>query len=1023
MPIPSLNLAFVTNLFTPSPKSTTYSLSQPINHSMHRILFLLLCFSHPLFAREVVPLMGKWQFSLGEQAPSADQDWQTVTLPHDWSWEMGPRKGGAQRDKGGFRVGGIGHYRKEFQLPDSFAGKKVSLHFDGVYRDSTVSINGQKLGNRPYGYIPFHYDLTKHLKEGTNLIEVHVNNSKEPSTRWHHPCGIYAPVSLIATHPEHHFIHDSLYITTPSIQTDSATVRIQAEFNQATDKEVTIVIKNPEGKIVATSDVHTTAKLDTKLSIPNPQLWSPDSPSLYIAQLSLRKNGEVFDTHITTFGIRSIKWEKDTGFHLNGQVTKLRGVCEHLTGGPVGGAWTRELLKWKLQELKTMGCNAIRTAHNPHHHFFYDLCDELGILVMDEIFDGWLKKAPQDYGALHFDDWWRRDLEAWVRRDRNHPSIVIWSVGNETHGKVAPELVKLVNQLDPTRPVTSGDSNRNDMNVIGINGGSEKKSFYTTGPFDRAFIATEATHTWQVRGFYKSKTWYRDGYPNKRQQPFFIPDLTEKEIFPNAFLAPDQMANRKQIFLSSYDNGTVRINARQHWEKVRDLPWLAGAFRWTGFDYPGEAGYVHGGWPFHAFAGGTNDLAGFRKDLFYFYQSQWTDEPMVHVLPHWTHPQIPEGTLIPVQAYSNADEVELFLNGESLGIDKPGTTANEMQCQWMVPWQPGTLVAIAKTDGKEVARHGHLTAGAPAWLKTKFDHSIPNHTVLTIETIDEGGTFQPYGENTIFANVSGDAQILSFENGHPADPSPPVANQRRAFMGKARLFLKTSSPQYYLSLGSILGERRQLNSNLVSISVMIHPRGKVAGDTHRIYYTLDGSEPTQSSTRYVGPFEAPAVCTVKAVLFQGQDPTLKMEETFGPDLGLHWANLEESSPHNKASSTALQAEEAKFEGAVIATDADNYHGKGYLDFKGQEGFIEFYQENDGPPGDATLQIRIRKEAPNTSTPLKITLNGQPLQHPNLWSNRTWKTVTIPVKIQSGANSLRIETNGGSAPQIDEVDFQ
>ena len=663
-----------------------------------------------------------------------------------------------------------------------------------------------------------------------------------------------------------------------------------------------------------------------------------------------------------------------------------------------------------------MGCNAIRTAHNPHHHFFYDICDRLGILVMDEIFDGWLKKAPQDYGALYFKDWWRRDLKEWILRDRNHPSIVIWSVGNETHGKVAPELVKLIDQLDGTRPVTSGASGSKFMDVIGINGASERKSFFSTGPFDRAFVATEATHTWQVRGFYKSKTWYRDGYSNKRQGPFEIPDLTEEEVFPNAFLAPDQMANRKQIFTSSYDNATVRVNARQHWEKVRDLPWLAGAFRWTGFDYPGEAGYVHGGWPFHAFAGGSHDLAGLRKDHFYLYQSQWTNEPMVHVLPHWTHPQIAPNTLIPVQAYSNAEEVELFVDGKSLGIDKPGTKADEMQCQWMVPWQPGTIVAIARNGGKEVARHGHQTADTPAWLKLTPDHSVPNHTLVDIDTVDADGIFQPYGENLIYASLTGDARLLSFENGHHGDPSPPVALQRRAFMGKARLFLATPSKNYTLILGSILGERRQLNSDLAAIDVKTITNGEVTSGEFDIYYTLDGSEPTSSSTKLRRPLQGPRRRHRQSDRATRRQTVLTLEETFGPKLGLHWAQAGEAT--DNGSPTALQAEEAKFKGATVSTKAKGYHGKGYLDFDGKEGFIEFYQENDGPAGDATLHIRFRQNSAESSNsastakpsaPLTPLRQRQDSQNPRPKSNPDF-------------NALRLEM-ARSSLQIDEVDFQ
>ncbi|MCB1132720.1 MAG: DUF4982 domain-containing protein, partial [Verrucomicrobiae bacterium] len=814
----------------------------------------------------------------------------------------------------------------------------------------------------------------------------------------YHPCGIYAPVTVVATDPHSRIVDDGVFLKTTAVSNAGAQLDATVEVVEPDGLSVDVVVLAPGGAEVARGTAP--AEAITRIGFPklaNPALWSPESPSLHSAVVTLRKDGRAIDEMRIPFGIRSIRWDKDSGFHLNGKVVKLRGVCEHLTGGPVGGAWPEALIEWKLRLLKSMGCNAIRTAHNPQVPAFYQLCDKLGILVMDEIFDGWSRKAPQDYGALDFEKWWRRDLESWIRRDRNHPCVVIWSVGNETRGAVAKDLITACHELDPTRPVTSGASGTPAMDVIGINGHSESRKFFGEGPFDRPFVATEATHTWQVRGFYKSRTWYRDGFPNKRQDPFETPDLTEKEVFANAFLAPAAMANRKQIFLSSYDNATVRINARQHWEKVRDMPWISGAFRWTGFDYPGEAGYVHGGWPFHAFAGGALDLAGFEKDLFHFYQSQWTEEPMVHLLPHWTHPTMEPGTMVPVQAYSNADEVELFLDGTSLGTDRPGTKWDEMQCQWMVPWRPGTLTAIARRGGKEVARHEFRSAGAPAALRVTNDSAGNDHPILTVETVDRDGVAYPYGENTVFVAVAGPARILSFENGHPADPSPPVAAERRAFMGKARLFLE-GTPRA-VTIGAILGERRQLTSDLVSIDV--RRLGGPAGFVIR--HTLDGSAPAMDSKIYEAPFPVPATCTVRATAFEDGVPVLEMSETFGPSLGLHWGRADEAA--DDAPENSLQAESAKLGTAVVSSEGHDFHGTGYVDFKGRETALRFYQENDGPAGEATLVIRYAHADPKRKRPLDIVVNDKKVATVRFpatgsWTD-DWKTVEVPTRIRAG----------------------
>lgn len=986
---------------------------------------LFLASLHSLTAREEHALDKAWSFvhspKFSEEFP--DGPTRSVDIPHDWSWEAGPRKNGAQKDKGGYRIGGVGWYRKEFTLPDTFAGKRISVHFDGAYRYATVFINGHKLGTRPYGFISFKHDLTEHLTPGKNTLEVRLDCRLEPSTRWYHPCGLYAPVTLVTTDASSYILDDHTFITTPEVSAAQSTVNVATRITNPDGLTLDVAVLSPDGKELG--------KLTTSASDPTARIrlsklkrWSPDTPHLHTAVLTLREGEITRDEIRVPFGVRSIRWDKDTGFHINGKVVKLKGVCEHLTGGPVGGAWPEPLIEWKLRLLKSMGCNAIRTAHNPQIPAFYDLCDELGIMVMDEIFDGWSRKADQDYGALDFDQWWRKDLSAWIRRDRNHPSIVIWSVGNETHGKVANEIVKLCHELDPTRPVTSGASGSHAMDVLGVNGNSESQKFFKRGPSDKAFVATEAPHTWQVRGYYKSRTWYRDGFPNKRQDPFETPDLTPTEIFTQAFLAPDQMTNRKQFFNSSYDNATVRINARQHWEKVRDLPWISGNFRWTGFDYPGEAGYVHGGWPFHAFAGGALDLAGFEKDLYHFYQSQWTTEPMVQLLPHWTHPMMTPGTRIPVQAYSNADEVELLFNGKSLGTDRPGRRWDEMQCQWLVPWQPGTLTAIARRAGKEVARDEFTTAAAPQKLAIGVDRALADHPIITLTTTDADGNPNPYGENPVHAVIEGHARVLSFENGHPADTSTPIATHRRAFMGKTRLFLEGSPTS--LTFGSILGERRQLTSDLVSIFVeKVDAAGTTIPTDFSIHYTLDGSAPTSSSSRFSQPFPVPASCTVKALVLHDNQPVMTLSETFGPTLGLHWASEDETQ--DSGSTTALQAESAKFKTATISRKGQGYHGGGYLDFGGKEGSVEFYQENDGPPGKATLIIRYTNADSKSQRPLQVTLNGEVLTTAKFpqtasWGS-DWKTIKIPTTLRAGANTLILETTGKSAPNLDEVEFR
>lgn len=993
---------------------------------IRRTFLLFLCATLAASAqRRTREFDADWHFHLGdpENASAADFDharWKKIDLPHDWAFQNGVSQDGAQRDAGGYYSGGIGWYRKTFQLPALKEDQRALIEFDGVYMNSEVWINGKPLGKFPYGYLTFSHELTTHLKDGENTIAVRCDNSKEPSARWYHPCGIYAPVRLITTHRSNYLT--DIQITTPKVTKDSATINIaswHASGDHDNNIQILYEVTDPNGRVV-----HKSTK--NSFDLPKPLLWDLDTPRLYKLTTRLVVDGKTQDQLRTRFGIRDIEWKADTGFWLNGRNIKLKGVCEHWEGGPVGGAWTKDLMRWKIKTIKSMGCNSIRTAHNPCPPFFYDLCDEMGMLVMDEIFDGWLKKAPFDYGQQAFADHWEQDLRSWLKRDRNHPSIVIWSLGNETRGPVAPDMVKVCHELDPTRPVTSGHSGSEHMDVYGVNGHSEKQTFYTNykRPKDKPFIATEAPHTWQVRGYYRAKTWFRDGFPNKRQAPFPCPDLSPEEIFTYDWTAPGNRANRKQIFNSSYDNAMVRMTARKGWEKMRDLPWFSGHFRWTGFDYPGEAGYVHGGWPFRAFMGGTHDLAGFPKDTAFFYQSQWTSEPMVHLLPHWTHPKMEKGTKIPVVAYSNAEEVELFLNDKSLGIRKPGRKAEDMQCEWSVPWKKGTITAIARRNGKEVARHSHTTAGAPASLALKAEPS-GKEIVVTTTIRDKAGIHTPYADNRIHYHLSGDSSIRSLENGNPVDTeNGSTMSSRRAFMGLNRAFIHTEGA-LTLNAFAILGSRNGVTSDqfVVNIARSAFVYGPQPKHTVKILYTTNGSPPNEKSPVYTGPFTINFPATVKALVLHNGKPILDMEERFDRNQGLYWITGKERVGPN--SSAGMQAENAKLSnGAKVAKKGDDFRGTGFVDMPEKEATITWYQENDGSAGTFNLRFRYANGDPNGFRNAHLIINGKKVKTLKFLSgrgwNKDWQLLNTSVQLTAGANEIILRAGDRGGPTIDEL---
>lgn len=750
-----------------------------------------------------------WRFHLGDIANAEsvsfnDAQWRLLDLPHDWSIEQPFDLNAPSGWQGGYLPGGIGWYRKTFQWKKQ-AGTQVMIQFDGVYMNSEVWVNGHYLGKRPYGYISFEYNITPYLKSGKNVIAVRADNSKLPSGRWYTGSGIYRHVWLRTT-SDVYIPQWGTYITTPTITPQSAQVHIETEIrnNRSTAQSITLQtdIFSPQGKRVHTQSDR--IQLDTGLTtlpqrivLSNPQYWSPETPKVYRAVHRIIRPGIKEEVYVTHFGVRTITVNATDGFVLNGKRIKLNGVCNHHDAGPVGAAVPEDMLVRRLKLLKEMGANAIRTTHNPAAPELYTICDTLGLMVLDEAFDGWDKpKAAYDYG-LYFKEWWKKDLTDFIKRDRNHPSIIMWSIGNEVPKfdiAMQKQLVDVVKALDSTRPITQARSGENSyVDVAGLNGEGEMpgvlEKYHQQHP-NTPLLGTEITHTLQTRGVYYSRTSYRtrdfpapweDGvkWEDFQSKVFTIPDLSEKEVFKKD----------SRFYQSSYDNAIVRIGVRDQHRRTEAFPYFIGTFRWTGFDYLGEATIQ----PARTANFGILDLCGFPKDHYYLYQSLWSSSPMVHLLPHWTHPGM-EGVEIPVVAYTNASEVELLLNNRSLGTKKMGA---EGQLVWKVPYTPGTLQAIARKDGKVVATNSVTTAGAAAALRLLADKEtvIANkRSVIHVEVqiTDSKGVMVPEANHLVNFQLTGPGQIIGVENGDIADFAPMKAKERKAFKGKCLVLIQTT---------------------------------------------------------------------------------------------------------------------------------------------------------------------------------------------------------------------------------------
>jgi beta-galactosidase len=735
-----------------------------------------------------------WRFHLGDvpeakEASFDDASWRLLNLPHDWSIEGAFSKDNPAGVGGGALPGGVGWYRKEFTIPESDKGKLLFIDFDGVYMNSEVWINGHDLGVRPYGFSSFRYEMTPFLNYGDkpNVIAVRVDNSKQPNSRWYSGSGIYRNVWLVTTN-KIHVGHWGTYVTTPEVNDRRATVDIQTTINNAdpSAKEVTLktIIYNDKGKVVAEKNISgNITKGDSKifsqtLTVDHPDLWSTDNPVLYKVTSLVQQDGKTVDQYETPLGIRYFRFDSQEGFFLNGKHLKIKGVCDHHDLGCLGAAVNTRAIQRQLQMLKSMGVNAMRTSHNPPAPELLQLCDKMGIIVMDEAFDCWKKgKNPYDY-HLYWDQWHKKDLSDMIRRDRNHPSVIIWSIGNEIPDQwdsagapIARELRGIVRSLDTTRPITSAmndpEAKNNElshsgaMDLIGHNYRVDSwKDFFKYFP-DGKFIATETTSALETRGEY-----------NMPSDSIFIWPREGVEMNAN-------------FTCSAYDNCRVPWGATH--EKVLKAfmkdDFASGMFVWTGFDYLGEP--TPYGWPARSSYFGIIDLAGFPKDAYYLYKSVWTSTPVLHIFPYWNWKA---GDTVDVWAYYNdADRVELFLNGKSLG--SRSKEDDNLHVMWRVPYQPGTLKAISyNKEGKVVLTREIHTAGPAAKMIIEPDRRHihadgKDLSFVTIKIVDAKGTLVPHADNMIHFKISGAGTIAGMDNGNETDHESFKGDQHEAFNG------------------------------------------------------------------------------------------------------------------------------------------------------------------------------------------------------------------------------------------------
>ncbi len=723
--------------------------------------------------------------------------WQTIQLPHDWSIELptdpqAPAKGG-----GGYFPAGTGWYRHEFRAPESWRDQRVSVEFEGVYRNAEVWMNGFSMGKHNYGYTPFRYDLTKHLKWGEkNTLAVRVDNSEQPNSRWYSGSGIYRHVWLHVTNPV--YIEDEgISITTSQAAEEAALIACEVEVTNDTDEqrqcEVVINILDSKDNMVASASINclvgsrSQSALAQKITIPKPKLWSPEFPFLYTAQFQLVSGDRLLDSSSIQFGIRTVEVSASQGLLLNGKSVLLCGANVHHDNGPLGAAAFDRAETRKVEILKAAGFNAVRTAHNPPSKTFLEACDRLGLLVVDEAFDGWAaKKTRYDYGRV-FHDRWKSDLEAMVRRDRNHPSVVMWSIGNEVYERgnseglaISKAMTQSVRELDTTRPVTAG-----------INGLGEKGNWTQLNPlFDTLDVA---------------------GYNYELQRH-----------------SEDHLGSPDRVIMSAE---SYPRDVYAGWRAAANNPYVIGDFVWSGFDYLGESGigrvfppneemlphWEGSHYPWHGAICGDIDFTGWRKPLSHYRNIVWDRGEKLYVAVHvpapnnedwqlsaWAHePTMPswtwtghEGEVMTVEVYSRFPSVCLYLNDKLIG-EKPTALENEFHTEFKTAYVPGTLRATGVMNGSEQEEIVLTTAGKPSSIRLIPDRSTlsadgQDLSFVLVEIVDEDDRLCPQSEAVVEYQLSGVGTLAAIGNGNLSTRETYQANPRQVFHGKSLVVVRSS---------------------------------------------------------------------------------------------------------------------------------------------------------------------------------------------------------------------------------------
>lgn len=802
--------------------------------------YILLIISTILFScttqdkvRDNTDFTENWKFCLGDDSLAYniqydDSKWRTLNLPHDWSIEADFSANNPSTPGGGALPGGIGWYRKEFTIDKSNENKSFYIDFDGIYWNSKVWINGHLLGERPNGYISFRYDLTPYIKSGEkNVIAVRVDNSQQPNSRWYSGSGIYRNVWLLTVNPVH-VDHWGTYVTTPLVSEEKAEIKIVTNIRNtettSQNADIYSILVDAKGRELTQTNrkiaitAQSNGETEQSINIDNPILWSVENPYLYKIITQIKQNGKIVDEYETPVGIRYFSFDAEKGFFLNGKSVKIKGVCNHHDLGCLGAAVNTRAIERQLEILKEMGCNGIRTAHNPPAPELLDLCDKMGFIVMDETFDMWRKKkSPYDY-SQYFPEWHERDLTDLILRDRNHPSIFMWCIGNEVleqwshinadtldlqqanlvlnfantldkknvnpkelhiNSLLTVKLVDIVRKLDPTRPITTGNNETEPSNHVLRSGAMDIIGFnyheYNWIDFHEKFpnqklIITESTSALMSRGYYQMPSDSMNIWPERWDKPF----------------------DRPIHHCSSYDNCHVPWGTTHEdtWRLVKKYDHISGVYLWTGFDYLGEPTPFW--WPSRSSYFGIIDLAGFRKDIYYMYQSEWTDKNVLHIFPHWNWQ---EGQVVDVWAYyNNADEVELFLNGKSLG--KKSKIEDQFHVFWRVPYKKGVLKAISYKNGREVMTKEVKTTGEAVNIRLTADRQTiradgKDLSFVTVEILDTEGNAIPIADNLIDFSIEGNGIIAGTDNGDPTDSNSLKKPSRKLFSGKALVVVQS----------------------------------------------------------------------------------------------------------------------------------------------------------------------------------------------------------------------------------------